>query len=911
MTLAGGTGITGLASDQRAAPRLDSPAEESRLSPAVFRAGLKKRGLTELLELHVRDFPPADETEAAIMLREVKLAESADPTLPEAERHAALAEANRILERLIQQKDDEPRRFLWMFDLAHSLLYQEAEPYLTNILYRGGSAGDRQRLLALSTRAVAALTTLVGGLTAEYERLDQMGIRQFEALEAEGYLQQLDGLAPRAEYLLLWALFYDSLPRDDSDPLRATQLNKILERIAENPTILNAPHETSHVQVQALLLTGMSYRLLNDHQRAREHLDRALSVAEGTDEPAEGERIEWAVTLAWLERVRNEADDGRFDDALESLAQFRGTISPKRGPDGFGLRIVAALLERSVYRLRANLAEQSGKTSHAKQYRQRAWQAVARLARVEPDRRDEIYAGLYDVIGPGADPAQLDPLERCAVIAGLLSDAIREGNTSPSLDRAIEVGERFLAERPTGAESLVPEVLYNMAVAEYRRNRPAAAARRFLEVARDHASFNTAQQAAAFAVQLAAELYSDPTLREHPGVRDLYGDGLALLIDRYPQTDAGRYWRFYYAQLLEESGDFDRASAQYALIDGTHEHHVEALFYRTRCVAATLKRESPDGTQDMRAHQQRTNDFFNIQREFAARATSELNADPETDRAASLRSLLARARLLAAEVQVMPRTDRPAQALETLRGFEEQYPDEKALAGRVWRGRLLAYEELGRLDEATEAIPAYIAADPENAGPTLQSLYIALTEDIDKLEGSGATSSAQRKAGMALVLAQQIHEWAMRAGRSSTNSEPHVWTVQLAEANLRASRYARARELFESLLPTARKPDPGQPENDVRLILGYAESLYHLGDFGEALPKFNRLATRLPAADPIRWKALLRDLQCRTALDHPARGVVKVIRQQEQLYPDLGGPSVKPQLERLLRENERRIDEGP
>lgn len=895
---------------ERAASALEKPAEESRLSAAVFRAGLKKRGLTELLELHVRDYPPADETEAAIMLREVKLAESADPTLSEAERNTALAEANRILEGLIQREDQDPRRFLWMFDLAHSLLYQQAEPYLTRILYRGGGAGDHQRLLALSTRAVKVLTRLVGGLTAEYERLDRMAIGQFEALEAEGYLEQLDGLAPRAEYLLLWALFYDSLPREDSDPLRATQLNKVLERISENPTILNAPHETSHVQVQALLLTGMTYRLLNDHQRAREHLDRALSVAEGTEEPAERQRIEWAITLAWLERVRNEADDGRFEDALERIAQFRSMISTTQRADGFGLRIVAALLERSVYRLRSDLAEQSGYTSQATQYRQRAWQAVARLARVEPDRRDEIYAALYDAIGRD-DPAGLDPLERCAVIAGLLSDASRSSDEPKSLDRAIEVGERFLAERPAGAETLVPEVLYNMAVAEYRRNRPAAAVRRFLEVAREYAHFDMAQQSATFAVQLAAELYSDPTLGEHPGVRDLYGDALALLIDRYPQTDAGRYWRFHYAQLLEESGDFARAAMEYALVDEQHEHHVEALFHRARCVATTLKRESAGRSQDSPAHQRSANDFFTVQREFVARATSELNAGPEPDRTASLRSLLARARLLAAEVQVLPLTSRPAQALETLREFEDRHPDEKALAGRVWRVRLLAYEELGRLDEATEAIPAYITADPQNAGPTLQSLYADLTEDVDRLQSSGASNLAQRKAEMALVLARQIHEWAMRTAPSSTDSEPHIWTVQLAEANLRANRHARARELFASLMPTTGKPATGEPENDVRLLFGYAEALYHLGEFGEALPKFNRLATGLPASDPVRWKALLRDLQCRAALDHPASGVIKVIRQQQQLYPDLGGPSVKPQLERLLRESERRIDEGP
>ncbi len=83
-----------------------------------------------------------------------------------------------------------------------------------------------------------------------------------------------------------------------------------------------------------------------------------------------------------------------------------------------------------------------------------------------------------------------------------------------------------------------------------------------------------------------------------------------------------------------------------------------------------------------------------------------------------------------------------------------------------------------------------------------------------------------------------------------------------------------------------------------------------LDDFTAALPQFNRLATGLPPTDAIRWRALLRDLQCRTALDHPATGIVRVIRQQKRLDPDLGGPGIAPQFERLLRDNQRRLDEG-
>ena len=70
----------------------------------MFRAGLKKRGLTELLELHLKDFPPTSKTEAMLMMREVKLAEFADPSQSRRQREAAIAEANGILEELIQAR---------------------------------------------------------------------------------------------------------------------------------------------------------------------------------------------------------------------------------------------------------------------------------------------------------------------------------------------------------------------------------------------------------------------------------------------------------------------------------------------------------------------------------------------------------------------------------------------------------------------------------------------------------------------------------------------------------------------------------------------------------------------------------------------------------------------------------------
>ena len=170
------------------------PAEESRLSTAIFHAGLKKRGLTDLLELHLAEFPPANPTEALLMTYEIKLAEFADPTLPPDLRRLALDEANGLLGQLLEESSDDPRRFEWRFALAHSLIYDQAEPFFTSILYRGGSETDRSHLLALTTRAVQAIRVLLDELAKEYDRVDGLSIEEFEKLEAGGYVEELDRL---------------------------------------------------------------------------------------------------------------------------------------------------------------------------------------------------------------------------------------------------------------------------------------------------------------------------------------------------------------------------------------------------------------------------------------------------------------------------------------------------------------------------------------------------------------------------------------------------------------------------------------------------------------------------------------------------------------------------------------------
>ena len=319
------------------------PAEEERLNRATFRSGLKKRGLTDLLELHLRDFPPAGEVDALLMQRDLEVAAFVDPNRTDQERTGAIREANQILEKLIEEHNYDLRRFDWQFSLAHSLIYDEAEPFIASILYRGGTRAERGELLKLAGRAVAVVTSLTEQLGEEYKRVDDLAVPQFEQLERSGYIEHVDRLGPRADYLMLWALLYDSVARDDADRTRAVRLNRIRAHLAAHPDILDTPHHMSHIQVQALVLAGMTERMLNDHVTARQYLDRAMAVADRVVDEVERERVQWAVTLAAVESIRNDRDDGRFPSALGALARFRQRITFE-SKGNFGLQIVSALL---------------------------------------------------------------------------------------------------------------------------------------------------------------------------------------------------------------------------------------------------------------------------------------------------------------------------------------------------------------------------------------------------------------------------------------------------------------------------------------------------------------------------------------------------------------------------------------
>ncbi len=884
------------------------PAEEIRLDGNVFRHGLKRRGLDELLELHLKDFPPRDPGSRLLMERDIKLGRFADPSLPRAERMAALAEANAMLARIIELRPDDSDRFEWMLALGRSLVTEEAEPHYAAILYHGGAAQNRLRLGELSARAIEVLERARTEIAAEFERMDALTSAQFESLEKSGFVDKLDRMAPEVDYRLLWAWFQDAISRSPDDPARAERLGRVREMLAANPGLTDVPHELSRIQAHAVLLRGMVLRRLDDRRAARESLDLAMSIVDAIPDPTTQTAAAWVADIALIERVRTELDAGLLDEAQALITRF-ASRSATRAQQGFPLRLVAALLEREVMLRRSAGAAAANERLDAARFRVAAWQPLARLARREPDHRDEIYALLVEKIGLDADPAALDPLQRCALIAGLLSassgaeDQARQGEL---LRRAVEIGRSLLDNAGEAEADLVPEVLFNVAVAYQRQGRLQQAADSFLRVARERPDCDRAAQSAALAVQLAFRLHEARPADD--AARRVYFEALQTLVLRYEPTEDAKYWRFFYARLLDDLGRHDEAARQFAAIEPGHDHELDAVHARFQSLGLLLagRGSTPRSTVEQ---QRLVAEFLDAQRAVVSRLAPAAEREPDPARKQALERYLASAAVIFAEGHTTEMLQRPEKALEILADFEQRFGKAPGLIGRVYRTRMAALERLGRADEAVALIPAFIENDPENAGGTLQTLYDAAVAEWTTLYEADRDEEAAAKAEAALRIAEQILAWAADPRFAARVTNPGAIRLQAAEARLRAGKIDAALAAFAERLGVAPPAADLPPDADLRAAWGYAESLYRGGNHAAALPLFNRIFLGTPATEPLHFRALLRDLQSRLELGQPPADVLRVIQQHETLHPAIGptGESrTAREIQALKREVQRR-----
>lgn len=876
------------------------PAEQRRLGSALFREGLKKRGLTELLALHMKDFPPESPVATLLMRREVKLSESTNPSLRASTRRQSLVEANELLFQVIEASPGDARRFDWLLSLGRSLLFEEAAPYVSTMLYVGGNAQDRTSLRSITARAMKVIEDLDRQLGVENDRIDKMSAQEFEAIQAGGILETLDRVSPRADYLRIWGLFYDALSRTEDDPRRGNELSEIVSLLASKSAILRTSQDQNPVQIPMLLVAAMAQRRLGDHARARELFDRARSAYQRITVARQKRQLHRIATLVEIESVRNDRDDGRFRAARIALDRLAKLIDPSLQPTGvdpFFLRTAHALLARSLSLSQAAFAAHLGRTKESREQGAAAWKPLAQLALSVPDRRSELYATVYRQIKDGVIFSSLDAFEKVALIEGLVADQ--------KPDRALELAQVFLDAAGPSEQILVPDVLYQVGLVHYERNENAEAALSFLQIAREYDTWTDALRAGELAVKLSYKVYHAADASMRSSARARYELAMRTLLEKFPGSAQSNYWRFFYGQILLEQEKAKECAELLADVAPDHPHYLDALSLRVRAIERRLETEA--NLDEVGSQLDKTvAELLNSYQRLVAHCDDLQEQGSDAPGLEALNAFRAEGLITTCEGLILPGVGRYQRSVEMLTGFEKRYPAQHALRGRLWRVRLLAYEALGQLEQVARSIPQYVESDGSGAGATLESLYEATIGEYHRLRDRGDDVSAKKKAMTALTLAQQLSQWEKSTDIVVAPARKRLIALRLAEANLFAGEVDRANELFGLLAPDDRITSGEMTDLDARTLWGKAESLRRRGEYDRALVIFNRLATGLSPELPLRWESLLGDLQCRTAQLQAPGGIVRVIEQQRFLYPRMGGPTLAARFDRLLRENENR-----
>ncbi len=894
-------------------PAHATEAESDRLSNDEFHAGLLNYDLRDLLALHMMQLPGSDELPQMLLRRKMHLLVYQSTLAETKERREALAKANEILAEIIRKHATDDRAIEWQITLARSLIYEQAEPHFSSILYRGGTAQDRRILRDLMDQVFGVLTRLLKFLDDEYARIDQLSISQYERLEDKGYIAQLETAIPQAQYMLLWSKFYMALALDASDTQRRLLLDEVIVKLSKETTLLKDKHDSSHVQAQSLLLAGMAYRRVGDHSSAKRYFRDAVDVVGRITNTQEQADLQWVVTLGMVENIRTLRDAGEFSSAQDLLEELHRRFARAHRND-FGRKLLLAILESSIYQAIDSPNRQPGDSLLAVRLTDRAAAPLIRLADDSLEQRADVYAAIFDQIRTVDDPSLLHPFQQSALIAGYIAEAAKlrqlgagdsasdetrklDEEAMANLDLAIESATRLLKDRGSIDDELSCETLFNLAVAEYHKGLQLAATQDFSSVAKDCPKFARSLSAAIYAVEIVTQLAEDPSLRGRTEVQEAAVQSLLVLVDGFPESDSAKYWLFFLAQALEDANQFEEAADRYDRVDRTHPHYLTAQFRALKCQILALQGDIIRGELEVTEIRRRAG---SARRSVARFVKTARKSDPE--RAGEF---LAQADVLVGEMSVLKGVDQNEEAIELLKDFETKHADSLDLMGRVLRVRIIAFESTGQLEEAQQAVPRFAAIAPDEAGMTLQSLLDSIRIEIAELRENGQQEEADRKANAALLFAQQIFE----SASAQNVSEPSMYRlrIQLAESYLEAGQYEKAFLLFEEVeqYDIARYKD-GKP-HDPRVILGKARSLMLKKDYGAALLLFNRLFLESPADAPHRFEALLGDLQCRTALGEDAAAIIGVIDQHRFLSPSLGGDALKKKILDVKLQNEKRL----
>jgi tetratricopeptide (TPR) repeat protein len=728
--------------------------------------------------------------------------------------------------------------------------------------------------------------------------------------------EQMDQLAQTARYTRHLSDYMLALSMDRADAKRAALCREALEHLAEYDTEDNPERALLRVRMGKLALAG------GDLARARELFDAVL--AGSSPPPVQYEARFFRALVEVLSR--NLPAAGR---RIEELADWQQEAF---GDDPASSAGADAALSMLRYRLHSASAEIAGTPEERDKASAEAVAELLKLVNDRPDLRDLVFDQLARQLPRNADLKSLPVLSLRALLSRADRERLLPANHDPTVLRAGLGAATELLRRGDEVEpELRSEARILTGLLHEKLDEPVEAASAYLDFVEADRASPRAGDALNAAQEIVGRLRNERP--EDPAVASLYARFLPVALAKPFER---LQFAFEYGRLLQTLGRYDEAAEWYRKIPRDDPRRMRGsllLLLSLRQRLDTIAANDP-------VRSTLVNDLQSTADAFLVESGRAVQTATDPDQQATIKSLQARARVLAAEV-ARSEFKAPQRAIELLAGVEQLVGEGgDDLLAEAMLIRVQALTELGRNSEATgELVRLLGATDGKRGADIVYSLLEKLNRDFDRATADGDRELASRLASDRARLSRFLVDWAREHPDEGIRRFTYSYAVFDAETRrvaaelqppgeardramkeaLEAFEALQAPDMFQSYLRTLNESEREATKYDRAVLLGLGRIRFALGEYAEAKSIFARLLAERTLGGPIvrvvengierdadndpYWEAVLRVIQCNRELGVSLQESATFLKRQwVQFGARTGGTRWKSEFERLRAE---------
>ncbi len=833
-----------------------------------------------------------------------------------------------IRRKLIADYADHEQRPIWQTQLAMQLLSDFLEGMNQNAaqFHEFGVTTTRQK----QAYEAAVIEALI--------QLEQADVRFFElqtrlAQEPDHTAKRVDtGLWDRmmeqfynlrTQYSLAQARYYVWMLPDDSTYFKnlTGQFPRQRRTIAEERTRLLADARTV---LERLITTRADANGIGDGTRA---LAGRVQVAQGQVDPGLA-LIEQVIAMNQPNLVGIEARLGKaFILARKNRYSEASAAVDHAGthPLATANLLIRLLVTDTRHRI---LLEQADKAPAAQKAQAVAAAYAPYLTLMEDPAlgdsavsiRNYIQQRWASTISPTTDLSQVPPLVAAAMAQMLRSEgqnlmnqantvfldgdetraAAMEQEARPKLQRAIQIADSLLARQDLSPAAR-SNAMYEKALGIYFSNRQDVA--RLIEAAGiliDLAEQLPDQPRAPDALTSAMggilhPLFAQQIAQAQPG----YERAMKLMVDKFPDLPATHNERLFYVVRVLAPQDLQEDIVRVlAPLPATHRDYFLSREQLVRSRLAIIRKAPAD---QQPALIESALDFARIAQDEATQAAGTLAGDA----AMSVEHVAGDIRILRSDLLAL--SGKPAEAIEMLVNFEQEYAAYHDLIREALGKRILLRSEAGDLDAVRREASQMMQSFPDDAAPVIDQVLTGLDHQIERLRRQIAVELVPNQklalekqvsdiSASAEQLARMLVDWAL--GKGFNEEEMLPFQLVLGKSMRLAGK---ADEAVAFLMPLYRKHG-----SDLDVLIETGEALFASSSKDNHIQSgeiFNTLIGGIPPENNVYpavwWNAWMRRMQLMDRLNEQTSDIPIRVRQLELIDVELGGEPYKSELKRL------------